>query len=60
MDKPKTETQFIAELLKLKEMRGGDHEAIHAGADDLLVRVIRQNGYNLLADEYASLVRWCA
>lgn len=41
-------------------MNGGDIEAGHAAADDILVRELRRLGYNTLCDLYEQVEKWYA
>jgi hypothetical protein len=48
------------ELVLLADENGGDREALHEQADDILVAVLSELGYDELCSLYRAIGKWYA
>ena len=55
-----TPNELSAMLKNIKVKKGGDPEACHANADDLLCLVLKQLGYGEAVEIFDSLPKWYA
>lgn len=54
----RTDREYIERLKKLQ--KGGDIEAEHAEADDVLCELLRELSYNEVVDEWEKVEKWYA
>lgn len=57
-EKKITPEQFFEEMAYLATT--GDHEWAHARADDLMCKVLKQEGYGDGIEMFEKMVTWCA
>lgn len=50
--------QFVKEMRKIAKVSHDDTEDAHWQADKLLIKFIRKNGYDTLADAYEKVAKW--
>lgn len=53
-----TASEFAIEMQKIRERRDGDPERMHCEMDDLMIRVLRQHGYDAGCDVFMNSDKW--